>query len=200
MQAESCAHCADLSLFAGSRLTRSQGFLLLALQLLLGIGLISSKSSYDPFLSSSALSSWIAAVGLWGAFVTGLQLNQHWDKAAKAFVAIIFVVTVHALGLFITQGAYLKGTFTNPDCFSVLPLAAAFVSLGLLSAAKPKERIFFWFLFPWFCSVVALTGSRSGLAGLAVGFSVFAALAWKKIGPSQWFRGPWPCLAWLWWG
>jgi O-antigen ligase/tetratricopeptide (TPR) repeat protein len=174
-----CALC-GFGLVVGSRLTRSQSILLLSLQLLLGIGLISSRSSYDPFQSSSALSSWIAAVGLWGAFVTGLQLNHQWDKAAKAFVAIIFVVTLHAVGLFVSQGAYLKGTFTNPDCFSVLPLAAAFVSLGLLSGAKPKERIFLWFLFPWFCSVVALTGSRSGLAGLAVGFTVFAALAWKK--------------------
>lgn len=174
-----CSLC-GFGLVVGSRLTRSQSLLLFLLLLLLGVGLIGSRSSYDPFLSSSTLSSWIAAVGLWVALTAGLRLNQHRDYAAKAFVAIIFVVTVHAVFLFVGQAAHLKGTFTNPDCFSVLPLAAAFISLGLLSSAKPKERVFLWFLFPWFCSVVALTGSRSGLAGLAVGFSLFAALAWKK--------------------
>lgn len=174
-----CSLC-GLGLVAGSALTRIQGLLLLTLECILVIGLVASKSSYDPFLSSSSLSSWIAAVGLWSAVATGLHLNQHWDKAAKAFVGIIFLVTIYAVGLFVNQGAYLKGAFTNPDCFSVLPLAASFLSLGLLTAAKPKERVFLWFLFPWFCSVVALTGSRSGLAGLAVGFSFFVLFAWKK--------------------
>lgn len=120
----------------------------------------------DPFLSRVTLASYATALAF--AALLG-QLERR--RASHLLVATAVGNCLY--GLVWARGTPFKAQFTNPDCFSVLPLVGALVALGLLGRARGGEARYLWGSVGGLTLACILTASRAGLLGLAVGLLIY---------------------------
>lgn len=142
--------------------------------LLLVTALISQTASLSVFLSQTGLA---AVVGFAGVFLQSHLVSRDlasWRRVGSAMLGIASLSIVHALVIGFEGEGPLKGTFTNPDCYSVVCLIQIF--LGLSLALEGHHRLWRWFFAgATFLGLLALilTGSRSGFLGLMAGYALF---------------------------
>ena len=133
---------------------------------------VSAAFSVDIYQSLVYLSN--LAVGL----CVYLIASQARDPAVR-FRAIIglgiglMLFSFYGLSI-ISETGKLKGNFTNPDCFSVLPLGLYFVLIGAWQKESKERGIPVIGLAGWTAVVLGLTGCRSAAVGLVVGMVVFS--------------------------
>lgn len=160
---------AGLALLVRPQLTRTRALALSALALFTawsGAGLL---HTLDPFLSGVTLASYAAALA-WAA----LLLQSERRSVAHLLVAAAAANCLY--GLAWARGTPFKAQFTNPDCFSVLPLVGALVALGLLGRARGAESRYLVGAVLGLALASILTASRAGLLGLAAGLVAYGWL------------------------
>lgn len=169
-----------LILVLGLRLTRVGFTVCILAQLLLVIGFLSARGSLDPFLAQQALGCWTAGLGVLCSLVTVIRSREEWRVQARFFIVASGLSTLFAVWRSFLDGGAAKGNFTNPDCFSVVPLTGALLALTLIPQAQRREK--FWLaggLGLMSCGVL-LTASRSGALGLLTGLTCYAILTYSK--------------------
>jgi O-antigen ligase/tetratricopeptide (TPR) repeat protein len=138
--------------------------------------LICSRNSLDPFLSRVCITQWVLAFGVFSSLLVGVTDRNSFTFFVKGIAILACFFTGLGLGPVFAHGGNLQSTFTNPDCFSVVPLVGVLLALGTIDRLEGKWRLFFMAVIPFLTVGVILTGSRSGFAGLVTGWIVFAWL------------------------
>lgn len=136
---------------------------------------LSCTNSPAPYLSSLSLSSLAGFLGAIISMELGLRTRSQWRNTVTGLVLVAVAASAYGIYLWHVQGEKLalKGTFTNPDCFAVIPLIGIFFALGLcLESSGPARVLHILSVFPLGLALL-LTASRSGLLGLAVGYLGF---------------------------
>ncbi|MCW5867214.1 MAG: O-antigen ligase family protein [Candidatus Eremiobacteraeota bacterium] len=148
---------------------------------LTGWAAISTHGSLDAFLSRISLSGWIGFSAALSLFCIGLDGVASWRAMVRWMIFIATALCVW--GLFRASG-HLQATFTNPDCFSILPLGAAFLALGQAAEAQKSSRLGFLALATFLFLCVVLTGSRAALAGIGMGYLGMCLLLYNRLSRS----------------
>jgi O-antigen ligase len=148
--------------------------------LLLIWGSYSKQTTLDDFLSSVSLLNWFAFAGVVIATIVGLQNRKSWAALASAMVCMSVAICTYGLCI---QGIHspLKATFTNQDCFAVIPLIGLFLSLGLAVESKGRGRFVWLTCGAFLLSCVLLTGSRAAGFGVLVGHVAVALLLYVRL-------------------
>ncbi|MBS2034772.1 O-antigen ligase family protein [bacterium] len=138
-------------------------------------GLASLKGSLCIFLTKLALANLIGGLGLY--LLVQLCVSGSpglWRLASSGFASLIAVSNLYAFRLYAqSPQTALKGNFTNPDCYAVVCLLGFFASTGLAVEARSRLSLL------WGSSAIVnllalvLTGSRSALLGVLVGYGLF---------------------------
>lgn len=156
---------------------------------LVAVSLLGCVFTLAPFLSQLAMASLAGALGVFLVMDLGLRNRSHWRLAAASMVAATNLSGLHALFLWQAAGGAepLKGTFTNPDCYSVIPLLGSLLALGLALERPGRGRVLFTLSFFLQVTCLVLTASRAGLLALAGGYAGFVftlgssrSLSWRK--------------------
>lgn len=138
------------------------------------------QSSLDPYLSRLSVCGWMAfaaaALGAW----LGIRSRQDWVRLARGMVAISAIASAYGLSVG-APGAPLQGNWTNPDCFSFVPLIGFFLATGLAVEAGPRARIGWSTLALFLLMAVVLTGARAAASGLLLGFPFTLLLLYARI-------------------
>jgi len=141
-----------------------------ATALLLWCG-ISATTSVASFHSKVQLASLCAGVGV----LTSLSLTAAGRKRWRAAALILLVGSVLSAGagwatLFGAEHfGRLSANWTNPDCFSVIPLCGVFLAGSLLGESRGLTRAALTAAGGFLLVTLVLTWSRSAWAGLVVG-------------------------------
>lgn len=143
--------------------------------LLLFTGMLSLSAAMTPYLAHAGLASLVLFVGLFLTLQRALTSLGRWCAFQGLLCAGMGLSNLWALHLFVQEGgkAALKGNFTNPDCYSMLCLLGFFGALGLSVHGTGKARWLALSSCLLALTSVLLTGSRSGLLGLLVGYVGF---------------------------
>lgn len=137
------------------------------------LGLHSSLCVYETQLALAAV---IGFAGLYFVCSSAIRSGREWNQFVLVLVSIIFLSNLHALYVYLLDLNPLRGTFTNPDCYSQLCLVGFFLSLGLLtSTASGTLRALYFFPVLVSATSILLTGSRSGMVGLGAGYLALLA-------------------------
>lgn len=146
--------------------TRSAIFLLSALSWL------SLNYSLAPYLTSLGLASLAGFVGAFLLLELVPQNREQGKWASSLMVTVASLSSVHGLWLW-TQKPHmaLTSTFTNPDCYSIIPFIGCMLSLGLAVERTGLTRIGFVFSACLTAATLMLTASRAGLIALALGYA-----------------------------
>lgn len=138
----------------------------------------------SPFLSRQALANWAVFGGLLLALQSVQRNESNGRLLAWWMLALAAVLCALGAGPLRSADSHLKATFTNPDCFSLLPFSASLLALGL--AASPSHSGRGRVGWPLLAVVLLLaglyTGSRAGLVGWVVGFLSFLVFRLRAAG------------------
>lgn len=154
----------------------------LVLGLLLWLALSLAVHRIDLYLGLKSLYTFLGAAAFFVAPQLGILKAKQFRKALAAVFLLLVAI---CLGAWIEdlpnalQTGELKdfqGRFVNPDTFSVLPLAAFCLGMGLVERLQRK-----W--VNWYCGGLGFllltlfaTGCRAAVLGLAVGVAAFIVL------------------------
>ena len=135
-------------------------------------GILSFSATPAPYLSSLGLASLAGFLGSLMILELGIHSRSNWREFASGMVLLSFAFSAHGLVLWHQAGGKtaLKAAFTNPDCFSIIPMIGIFYALGLCLASKGFVRFLQIVALLTLSLALLLTASRSGLLGLAVGY------------------------------
>ena len=137
--------------------------------------------SLEQFRSKVCLSGWVGFVGIFFAVLASIRRREEWRALAWTLVLTCLALSLYGLVAFQHfRQERLLSTFINADCFSLFPVAGLLVGLGLFHQAKTSSRILIQINVMVQFLTLALTGSRAGLLGLAVGILVLAILLWLR--------------------
>jgi O-antigen ligase len=163
--------CILLPFFGTGRVSRLSGLYLLVLV----FGILSFRGSLAPFLSKLALANLLGGFGLFLlAQLCVAGSPELWRLANSGFAAVIGLSNLYAIRLYAQNPqSALKGTFTNPDCYAVVCLLGCFASIGLAVEGRTRIRLLWAATAVVALLALLLTGSRSALLGLVVGYGVF---------------------------
>ncbi len=141
--------------------------------------LITLTFTLDPYLTRVNLLSWVGFAGML-LFVRHSSSGKHVFQRLNQ--GLLMVAALYCLwGLPSMGGGYLKSTFTNPDCFSILPIVAFYLALGQAIESKQTPRMIFLGAACFFLICVFLTGSRAALLGLLTGTLACLFLLYVRI-------------------
>ena len=141
---------------------------------LLGWCGLSALTSLAPYLSSTFNASLVGFTAILVAFQVSIQGRRNWHRATITLVLWAALICCYGLYRMFAEHHRLQATFTNPDCFSVIPLVGAFLSLGLVSSPYTSQKRPRWLVLTTFFSLcLVLTGARSGMVGFLAGYAVF---------------------------
>jgi len=137
--------------------------------------LLSSTNSMAPYLTARGS----VAVAGFLAMIIGMELapksRDQWRQLATLLLWVTVASSIHGLYLWKLGDAQapLASTFTNPDCYSVIPLLGIFLGLGLATERPGLSRVFSALALLPLVAAVLLTSSRAGLLGLMAGYLGF---------------------------
>ena len=147
--------------------------------LLLLIAVVSNSLALDTYLAQRSLFSLVGAVGFLLLPAVVIRSSRDWRILAYGFVTFATVVCLLAWPAAIESALqtgtlpYLMGTFVNQDTFSVLPLLALTLGLGLATSVRQA------YLVPYCAQLVVLfgslfaTGCRAAILALFIGVATF---------------------------
>ncbi|GMU52093.1 MAG: hypothetical protein AMXMBFR33_12390 [Candidatus Xenobia bacterium] len=180
-----------LTLMAAASLTVLSGLAMISLRLcrvslagliiglcLAGWSALASRESYDPFLSQLGFASWVAGAGVLSTvLLTASSGRTAWRETAHAILALILAISCYGLLLSLRGGGWARATFTNSDCFSLLPLLGLLLVFGLLPRSTGGEQSYLLVVSGALAIAVFLSGSRAGALGLMAGIGCYVLLS-----------------------
>ena len=152
----------------------------LCLSGLLVWGSASTLQSVDVHLSLVFVAH--LALGLI-SFILGCccRSSGGWRLIVLILVVGVLVNSILGFGEML-RGGQLKANFTNPDCYSVLPLGLFFLCLGLYHAERRGQTLMAVGGAACMVIVLALTSCRASFLGLVVGL---ALLSWMAVSAKE---------------
>jgi tetratricopeptide (TPR) repeat protein len=150
--------------------------------LLLAWMAVSAHYGLDAYLGQRSLMTFAGGLAfLWGP-VCFVRSQKDWHFAAHVFVAFTTLASLQAwpqaIETAIQTGSIppLKGTFVNPDTFSVLPLLGLTLAIGLFERAAPRVAVALSIQMGVMFLTIAGSGCRASLLGFGVGALAFLGL------------------------
>lgn len=151
-----------------------------------------SFSSYSKFGSQASLAGWVGGLAILAAIVLGVRRRAEWRLAAHALVLQATILSLYGVYQWFTElatdhaRAVIRATFSNSDCFSVIPLIGLFLSSGLLPGAPRATKLLLCIESIILCTALLGSGSRAGLLGGSVAVVVFLGIIlsrrhWKSM-------------------
>ena len=139
------------------------------------------SGSLDPYRSQVALTNWLGFGGVFLATLIGVRNATQWRGLAWWFLGLTTLLTLYGLHRFRSEGQErLLSTFVNADCFSLYPLAAILLGLGLFHRASPQARLFLHANTLLQLLALLMTGARATLIGLLVAVVVQTTLLLRR--------------------
>lgn len=152
-----------------SALTR-EVLLILAL---LGWSWASVHQALCPFKAKEFFGAVLSFASVFLLSFLGTNTPRRWRWFAAALAGLISLSNLYALHSYTQQVEPLRGNFTNSDCYSLLCLIGFYLCLaGGLEADSVRHYLLRLSAIIPAASLI-LTGSRSGLLGLGVGYLAF---------------------------
>lgn len=141
---------------------------LLILMLAATLSLPHSLYRHQSILGFAAL---VAFATNWVVFSYCIPNPRAWKFCAASLAGVVLLSNIHAVVQFASErDKPLHGTFTNPDCYSFLCLLGIFLCLSLALGLTGQRRAVPALVGLTTAGVLILTGSRSGLVGLSLGY------------------------------
>jgi O-antigen ligase/tetratricopeptide (TPR) repeat protein len=140
---------------------------------------ICSFFSVDEYLSQRSLGSFVGAVAFLQVMQTTLRSRKQWRSACYTLIGLCTLVSVLAWIPAVQAArktgvlASLMGTFVNPDTFSILPLLALCLTLGLIEKARPAATVLLLSICGVLLATIFATGCRASMLGFFVGCALF---------------------------
>ncbi len=179
---------AALAVFVIPMPSRSRPALLLAGAFTLWWAL-SAQNSLDAFRSHSSLAAQVGALSVMLLVVLSVRRSQDWRLLAHALVGGATLTSLYYyaawawwVSLKTTSFDYapLMATFSEPNSFSVVPLAGSLLCLGLLlSAQLARQQLFLLVQLCLLLAALLMSGSRASLLALLAGILTFG---WNFVG------------------
>ena len=150
----------------------------LATLLLLWMGAC-SISTLDLHASQRSLASFTGGVAFLLFCQACIETRKQWRGVVYTLIGICFLSSVLAWVIGLMQAREtgvlppLRGTFANHDTFSVLPLIAVCLVMGLIEKSGPKQTWLNMGLASFFVLTLYGTGCRAALVGFVVAALVF---------------------------
>jgi O-antigen ligase/predicted Zn-dependent protease len=141
--------------------------------------LVCSFFTLDEYLTRKYLASFVGGIAFLFAAQAGIKSRSHWRWMVYSLVFVSTLVSLHAwlpaLQIARATGTLppLKGTFVNPDTFSILPLVALCLVLGLVERASTVVTLTNLGLASFLLMTVFATGCRASMLGFFVGGATF---------------------------
>lgn len=142
---------------------------------------VSAYFAVDLYMAQKSLATFAGAL----AFILGpqcaLSSGKQWRIYAHSYLLLTFSFCIWAWVLAIGEGwetgsiPPLKGTFNNPDAFSVLPMLALMVGPGLVTRANKFWRAALFVQLGVFALSIFASGCRAAMLGCLIGGIVFLA-------------------------
>ncbi|MGE0492756.1 MAG: O-antigen ligase family protein [Vulcanimicrobiota bacterium] len=143
-----------------------------------GLTAVSVATSIDTYLSVHALANCLVGVVAFFS-VAGVRSSKWWSYFAGVALGVLACGCFWGFSL-LGQDRFLKANFTNPDCFSVLPLVGFFLALSLFSTESVQALVGSVLGSTVMCVGVFLTGCRAALVGMAMGLLYLTFTASSK--------------------
>ncbi len=106
------------------------------------------------------------------------------DRRGWAFIVVALCLGLllnSSLGLGeLVEGGQLRANFTNPDCYSILPLGLFFLCLGLYSPSRRKQTLLSFVGAASMAMILALTSCRASFLGMLVGLVFLGLVSWRE--------------------
>lgn len=141
-----------------------------------------SSTALDPYLAQRSLATLVGGGGIVLGLVCAVRTSSDWKLAAYSFVGLTAAASLlawpAALQAARATGTLpaLKGSYNNPDAFSILPLAGFCLGFGLLARGRGAWTGAMLAVLGGLAVTLAATGCRSAMLGGAVGLALFFAL------------------------
>lgn len=144
---------------------------------------LSAQNSLDGFRAHSSLAAQVGAFSIMLMTVLSVRRSQDWRLMAYALVGGATLVSLYyyaawawwvSLRVESFDYAPLWATFSESNSFSVVPLAASLLCLGLLlSAQLARQQIFLLVQLCLLLAAILMSGSRASLLALLLGLVAF---------------------------
>ena len=151
-----------------------------AFALLLWLCLSYPFSIYE-FVSRQSLAGWVGGVAIMTAIALSVRHRREWRMTAHALVAGATLLCLYGFELWLAEmdthatTALMHATFSNSDCFAVIPLSALFLCSGLLTSSGRFAQVILCGESLILSSSIVASGSRAALLGGSVAMVVFLA-------------------------
>lgn len=130
-----------------------------------------SPALYLSQLGMASLSGFLAVVLV---LETAPASKGDWRFAARLLAAISCASCLHGLyGWWLGVDPFVRSTFTNPDCYSVIPLLGFFLNLGLALEGRSLVKALHFLAGLIALVALLLTASRAGALAVALGYFAF---------------------------
>lgn len=163
---------ACIPLWHRSRRVGPAGFTLWALVIWTALSCWNSVDLYLSLVFAANLFAGFLAFSLAAA----CRSNRAWEVIVFSCSAALLLHASSGLTT-LTEGGALRANFTNPDCYSLLPLGCYFLCLGLRRDEDRSQTLISTLAALVMCLMVALTGCRASFAGIFLGLGLLLALA-----------------------
>jgi len=137
---------------------------------LTALAALSLNGALCLFLAQISFASLVGFVGLFLVFALAPSDAKDFQQTQFFLLMLLLASQIHGFSIFLQNQEALRGTFTNPDCYSVLCLLAVFTSLGLFLHCQGWIRAATAVASIFSLACLLLTGSRAGLVGLGAGY------------------------------
>ncbi|GMU58159.1 MAG: hypothetical protein AMXMBFR33_73050 [Candidatus Xenobia bacterium] len=153
-----------------ARRARPLLFLLAGLVGWMGLSTLTSLSVYH---SQRTLAAWMGAAALVLLLTQCIRNEKDWREVASSLIFWGGALSLYALVAWARSPSIgLNGTFSNADSFSVIPLLAGLLALGLGLAPGLRWLWFYWATCALLLGTALCSASRSAILGVLVGVPV----------------------------
>ncbi|MBI3927725.1 MAG: O-antigen ligase family protein [Armatimonadetes bacterium] len=130
-------------------------------------------TSIETYLSSVSWAEWAACLSVLCAILLSVSSSTQWRFVAWGLAITALLASLYGLYLVQTDATLhsrFSSTFTNPDCFAVVPLVGALLASGLAGRSPGLKRYLALALATGLIAALLFTASRSALIGLVAGY------------------------------
>lgn len=129
--------------------------------------------SLDSYRTWASQLHWLSFAGVFLATSIALRTSWSWRTLAWSVLGLSGGLSLYGLVEYRSgQQERLLSTFVNADCFSLYPLVAIFLGLGLFHRAGAQQRLLIHANTVFQLLALLLTGARATVVGLLAGVIV----------------------------
>lgn len=147
---------------------------------------LSASRGLDSYLVQRSLLTFVGAVAFLWLAPCGARRGSDWKLLAHGLLVFSTIVCLLAWPEALEQARQtgslppLTGTFVNPDTFSILPLLALTLGIGLFQSASPRMALWLSLQMGVCFLTIAATGCRASLLGFSVASAAFLIVLWRN--------------------